>query len=59
MKMVLTREIAFAVGLDAGNKSMRKAKRDRWNDDDWNTAAEVTNRLLDIIGDDSTAQNHP
>lgn len=44
--IVLTRSLAFASGQDAGNARMRKAGRTRWNLDDRNHAAEVTNRLL-------------
>lgn len=49
MKIILTKEIAYAAGHDAGNASMRKAGRKRWNEEDWNQAAKVTNRLLDEI----------
>jgi len=47
--IILTREIAQAVGMDAGNASMRKAGRKVWNEDDYNVAARTTNELLDII----------
>lgn len=46
MKIMLTSELAYASGRDAGNTSMRRAGRKRWNVDDYNIAAETTNRLL-------------
>jgi len=47
--MQITYRLAHAAGWDAGNRSMREAGRTTWNDDDWNAAAEVTNRLLDAM----------
>lgn len=44
--VTLTRELACASGTDAGNASMRKAGRTRWNGEDFNVAATLTNRLL-------------
>lgn len=35
-----------ASAQDAGNMSMRKAGRTRWNDRDWNTAASTLERLV-------------
>jgi len=49
MKPVLTREIAYAAGMDAGNRSMRRAGRKTWSLEDRNAAATETNRLFDII----------
>lgn len=46
MGLRLTRELAYASGQDAGNAAMRKGGRSRWNEDDANIAAEVTNRLM-------------
>ena len=46
----LTVEIARAAGTDAGNRSMRKAGRQRWNDDDFNVAAETTMRFTVLGG---------
>ena len=48
----MTRPIAYAVGFDAGNKSMREAGRDRWNEDDFNAAAEATRKALKMTEDD-------
>jgi hypothetical protein len=45
--MEMTYQIAHAAGWDAGNRSMRAAGRTKWNEDDWNAAAEVMYRLLD------------
>lgn len=44
--VLITRDLAFASGQDAGNAQMRKACRKAWNEDDYNVAAELTNRLL-------------
>ena len=43
---IMTRDLAFAAGLDAGNAQMRKACRKTWNEDDYDLAAQTTNRLL-------------
>lgn len=48
--IVLTETLARASGQDAGNAQMRKAGRARWNDDDWNLAAETTMRFM-VLGD--------
>lgn len=45
-QIALTRELAFASGIDAANNAMRKAGRSQWNDDDRDVATETTNRLL-------------
>lgn len=42
--------LCMAIGQDAGNHNMRKNNRKAWNDDDWNVAAETSNKLLDSIG---------
>ena len=49
MQPILTYEIARAAGMDAGNTSMRKDGRMKWNLVDWNAAARVTSRLIDIL----------
>lgn len=43
--IALTRDLAFASGIDAGNRSMRNAGRTRWSEEDAAIAAETTNRL--------------
>ncbi len=47
MKLKLTYNICMAAGKDAGNRNMRKHGRKAWNVDDWNAAAEVSNKLND------------
>lgn len=47
--IMLTEALARAAGMDAGNRSMRNGNRTAWNEDDYNTASEVTNRLLDQL----------
>jgi hypothetical protein len=36
----------LAAGQDVGNRSMRRAGRTGWNEEDWNIAAAVVERLL-------------
>jgi hypothetical protein len=43
--MKLTEELARMAAQDAGNRSMRKAHRKAWNEEDWNVAAETFDRL--------------
>ena len=45
--MKITKSTAYAVGQDAGNRNMKKNGRIRWNEEDWNAAAKITNNLLD------------
>jgi hypothetical protein len=42
---VMTREIAQAAATDAGTRSMHAAGRTKWNQDDYNAAAGIFNRL--------------
>ena len=49
MKKNLTKEMAYAAGQDTGNRNMKKAMRKVWNQEDWNVASEITNRLLDTL----------
>lgn len=49
-KITLTPTIARAAGWDAGNTNMRNAGRKKWNVEDWNKAAEVTNQLFRRMG---------
>jgi hypothetical protein len=44
----MTYKIAMAAGQDAGNRNMKKAGRTSWNEDDFNVAAEVTQKLLSL-----------
>ena len=39
-------DLVMAAGLDAGNRNMRKHGRTSWNIDDWNVAAETTEKLF-------------
>jgi hypothetical protein len=45
-RIILTADIANASGTDAGNMSMRRAGRERWNEDDLEIACLTTNRLM-------------
>jgi len=46
MKPMITAAIAYAAGADAGNRSMSKAGRSAWNDDDFDIACDEYNRLM-------------
>jgi len=39
------RDLAYAAGQDAGNRSMWAAERPRWNADDWKAACEAFEKL--------------
>ena len=39
------RDLAYAAGHDAGNRSMWAAERPRWNRDDWNAALAAFEKL--------------
>lgn len=42
----VTYPVAMAAGRDAGNRSAKAAGRTAWNEDDYNAAAELVQRLL-------------
>jgi hypothetical protein len=42
-KLVITYEIARAIGEDAGDSAMRSAGRTAWSEDDYNAAVEAFN----------------
>lgn len=48
-QIVLTKELANAASLDAGNASMRRAGRTKWSVDDYNSACKEQNRLYDLV----------
>lgn len=45
----MTRDIAKAIGLDAGNKSMKSGGRTEWNEDDYNAASEAFTDALILV----------
>jgi hypothetical protein len=45
----VTTSIAYAAGLDAGNRSMREAGRTKWSPEDAERASEATQRLLSLV----------
>ena len=49
MRFELNKSMAYAAGMDAGNRNMRKEGRKVWNEKDWNVASKITNDLLDKI----------
>jgi hypothetical protein len=44
MRITMTREIAEAIGRDAGNLSMQKAGRKIWSVDDYNASIDAFNK---------------
>ncbi len=48
-RLKLTYEICHAAAMDAGNASMRRALRSKWNEEDYNAASKKLNDLLDIM----------
>lgn len=48
-RLVLTREMASAAGMDAGNCAMRQRGAKVWNEQDYAAACRECNRLMDII----------
>jgi hypothetical protein len=48
-QIVMTNALARAIGMDAGNASMRKAGRSVWNEDDFNAASEATQAALGLV----------
>jgi hypothetical protein len=42
----MTYELAMALSRDAGNRSMRKANRTKWNEQDWTSPLTLSTRLL-------------
>jgi hypothetical protein len=46
--IALTPEIISATSVDAGNRSMRRAGRVRWNGDNWNASVREDRRLIRI-----------
>jgi len=49
MKFQLDRKLAYAIGLDADNRSMRKAGRTTWNEEDRDVAIDATNKAPHLI----------
>ena len=49
--MKLTKDIIYAAGRDAGNRSMKAAGRKSWNAEDWNAAADEYARLTELCAD--------
>ena len=47
----LTPELINAIAMDAANRSMRKAGRTAWNEDDWNCACALYGELTPEIWD--------
>ncbi len=48
-RIKLTRSICYAAASDAGNASMRRGNRVKWNLTDYNAAIKEYNRLLDVL----------
>lgn len=52
----MTYEIAMAAGRDAAHRNAKANGRAVWNAEDWDLAAEVTNRLLALAAETAEAQ---
>jgi hypothetical protein len=51
--ITMTREIAYAIGMDAGNRSMHNGGRTVWNVDDYNASVDAFNKAWpDELADD-------
>ena len=48
MKIPLTYELAHAAAWDEANRQMRANGRNTWDEDDYNRACEVFNRLWPV-----------
>jgi hypothetical protein len=59
MAPLITISLVRSIAADAGNRSMRKAGRAAWNEDDWNTAAAVAQRLIPLIDGDEDVERDP
>ena len=46
MKLIMDYKMAHAIGWDAGNASMEKAGRAKWNRTDYNVSVRTMNALL-------------
>ncbi len=44
--ITLNYDLIMAIGMDYANRNMRKNGRTQWNEDDWNEAAHITNKLF-------------
>lgn len=52
MKIIMDRELAHAVGTDAGNRSMKRAGRTAWSEEDKRAAIDEFYRVMPEIKDD-------
>lgn len=48
MRITMTYGLAMAAAKDAANRSMRKAGRTKWNEDDWNAMCAEFERLWPV-----------
>ena len=46
--IALDHELAIAASIDAGNRSMRKRRASRWNEDDYNAASKAYAALEEV-----------
>ncbi|MEK7766801.1 MAG: hypothetical protein AAB368_11230 [bacterium] len=54
-RVTMTYDLAMAIGKDAANARMRKARRKRWSIGDYNEAWRTFNRLWPATDADSRA----
>jgi hypothetical protein len=48
MRVIMDLKLARACAQDAGNRNMRKNGRKEWNEEDWNIATAMLNKLWPI-----------
>ncbi len=53
---LMTIKLAQSIACDAGNRNARKAGRAAWNEDDWNVASAVAQRLWPLIDGDEDVE---
>jgi hypothetical protein len=57
--MIMTYQIAYAIGTDAGNKSKQAAGRKAWNTQDYNAARAAMVAALKLIPGFATEPKEP
>ena len=48
-RLTVTAQLASAAAMDAGNRSMRRARRTAWNAEDYNAACDEATRLAPLV----------
>lgn len=48
-ELTLNQALCYAIGRDAGNRSMRRHGRTQWNESDYNVAAKAYQRAMNPL----------